>query len=236
MKSFPDDHFDLAIVDPPYGISATSFNMGTNKTRSGRSVDGQKSYPAVSTATRLRLSRLGTGAGKLKNRALNTMNCEWDLYPPTQEYFTELFRVSKNQIIWGGNYFDLPPTRCFIVWNKNQPWDNFSQAEYAWTSYDRPAKLFTYSNRGGANSELKIHPTQKPKYLYNFCLKHFAEPGFKILDTHLGSGVIRVCAYHRHLDFTGFEIDRIYYDASISLFNNSVKQFSLDLSDKKATL
>lgn len=108
MKLFPDKYFDVAIVDPPYGINAPNMAMGTNKSRT------KNGYPAESTASRLKRS------GQVK---------EWDSKPPTEEYFKELFRVSKNQIIWGGNYFNLPPTKCFVVWDKVQPWDAFSQAE-----------------------------------------------------------------------------------------------------------
>ena len=128
MKLFPDKYFDVAIVDPPYGINAPNMAMGTNKSRT------KNGYPSESTASRLKRS------GQVK---------EWDSKPPTEEYFKELFRVSKNQIIWGGNYFNLPPTKCFVVWDKVQPWDAFSQAEIAWTSYNLPAKLFRYSNTGG---------------------------------------------------------------------------------------
>ena len=102
---------------------------------------------------------------------------EWDSKPPTEEYFKELFRVSKNQIIWGGNYFNLPPTKCFVVWDKVQPWDAFSQAEIAWTSYNLPAKLFRYSNTGGTNSEKRIHPTQKPIALYEYLVGAFKLSG-----------------------------------------------------------
>lgn len=109
MKEYPDKYFDLAIVDPPYGINSPNMSMGSNKSRSR---DG---YPGVSTAEKLRKGRLNAGAGKLKNRALQKMNCEWDFTPPGPEYFEELFRVSKDQIIWGGNYFPLPPTRGIIV-------------------------------------------------------------------------------------------------------------------------
>lgn len=222
MKDFPDKYFDLAIVDPPYGINATNMNMGTHKTRKK---DG---YPGISTATKIK-GRLNTGSGKLKNRILNKSLIDWDNEIPKKEYFDELFRVSKNQIIWGGNYFDLPPTRCFIVWNKNQPWDNFSQAEIAWTSFDKPAKLFTYSNRGGANEEVKIHPTQKPVYLYDYCFKHFATEGMKILDTHLGSGSSRISADKFNLDFTAFEINEIYFNDQEIRYNRYKSQLRIEL-------
>ena len=109
------------------------------------------------------------GMGKLKNRVF-TNGCidRWDK-APSQEFFEELFRVSQNQIIWGGNYFKLPPSRCFVCWDKVQPWENFSQVEYAWTSFNYPSKLFRYDNRTGD----KIHPTQKPVELYAWVLSVF---------------------------------------------------------------
>lgn len=171
MKQFPDKFFDVAIVDPPYGINAPNMAMGTNMSRTG---DG---YPAESTANRIKRKKINHGAGKLKNRTLTTMNFDWDSRPPEPEYFRELFRVSKNQIIWGGNYFELPPTRGIVAWDKIQPWDNFSQFELAWTSYDVPAKLFRYSNTGGANTDEKIHPTQKPIALYEYLISTFGLAG-----------------------------------------------------------
>lgn len=222
MKKFQDKYFDLAIVDPPYGINATKMQMGTAPKRNEK---GQ--YPGISTATKLK-GRLNTGSGKLKNRILNKSLINWDNAIPTKEYFDELFRVSKNQIIWGGNYFDLPPTRCFIIWNKKQPWDNFSQAEYAWTSFNKPAKLFSYSNRGGNNEDEKIHPTQKPIYLYDYCFKHFATEGMKILDTHLGSGMSRISADKANLNFKGYEINEFY-------FKKSIEKYELHLSKPMLT-
>lgn len=166
MRSIPDKYFDLAVVDPPYGINAPAMDMGSSKGN-------------TSTATKLRKGRLNGGAGKLKNRALNTMCCDWDFSPPTQEYFDELRRVSKNQIIWGGNYFPLPPTRGIICWDKMQPWENFSQVEIAWTSFDCPAKIVRISTTGGNNHEEKIHPTQKPVSLYSWIFKKFAGGGYE---------------------------------------------------------
>ena len=223
MKKFADNYFDLAIVDPPYGINATNMQMGTHKSRTK---DG---YPGVSTATKIK-GRLNSGSGKLKNRMLNKSIIDWDNEKPTKEYFDELFRVSKNQIIWGGNYFDLPPTRGFVIWNKNQPWENFSQAEFAWTSFDSPAKLFTFSNRGGNNEETKIHPTQKPTYLYDYCFKHFATEGMKILDTHLGSGSSRISADKFKLDFTGFETNEMYFDDQEKRYANYKSQFCMQFT------
>lgn len=223
MRKMPDKCFDLAVVDPPYGINAPNMAMGTNKNRSG---DG---YPAESVAQRLRKGRLNRGAGKLKNRALNTMPITWDYAPPSKEYFEELFRVSKNQIIFGGNYFGLPPTRCVICWDKCQPWENFSQWEMAWTSFDKPAALFRYSNTGGANREQKIHPTQKPVALYAWIFQRYAKPGHKILDTHLGSGSSRIAAYDAGLDFVGFEIDKEYFDSQEERFASYTAQMRMEV-------
>lgn len=167
MCRFPDKFFDLAVVDPPYGINATSFNNGSTR--------GHER-----SATRLRKGRLNAGAGKLKDRALQRMELAWDNNIPDPEYFRELFRVSCNQIIWGGNYFPLPPTRCVIVWDKMQPWENFSQVELAWTSFDSPAKLVRISNAGntgGICKEAKIHPTQKPVSLYKWIFEKFSRGG-----------------------------------------------------------
>lgn len=207
MKSIPDKFFELAVVDPPYGINAPNMRMGTNMNRKNGGYNGE------SVAQRIKKGRLNQGAGKLKNRALNTMKCDWDFYPPSKEYFDELFRVSQNQIIWGANYFNLPPTRGILCWNKMQPWDNFSQFELAWTSFDCPAAMIYLSNTGGANKESKIHPTQKPITLYHWLLNKFAKPGDKIFDSHLGSGSSRIAAYKMGFDFYGTEIDKDYFDA-----------------------
>lgn len=176
-------------------------------------------YNGESVAQRLKKGRLNQGAGKLKSRTLNTMQCDWDFYPPSEEYFFELERVSKNRIIWGGNYFPLPPTRGILCWDKMQPWENFSQFELAWTSFDCPAAIIHLSNTGGANKECKIHPTQKPITLYHWIYKKFANPGDKILDTHLGSGSSRIAAYMMGLDFYATEIDKEYFDAQEKRFH-----------------
>jgi site-specific DNA-methyltransferase (adenine-specific) len=203
MKTIPDKWFDLAICDPPYGINAARFNNGD-----GLGIGG------VPTAKKIRLGKGGNGGGgKLKDRLINTADCSWDKTPPAKEYFIELFRVSKNQIIWGGNYFDLPPARCFVIWDKEQSFLTFSACEYAWTSFDFPSKIFRYSNRGFVCKEKdKIHPTQKPVALYAYLLNEFAKQGDKILDTHLGSGSSRIAAFWKGFDFYGTEIDKGYFD------------------------
>ena len=220
MKKIPDKYFDLAVVDPPYGINAPNMSMGSNPSKS-------KSGTGESVASQLRKGRLNSGGGKLKNRALNSMPIAWDYAPPPKEYFEELFRVSKNQIIFGGNYFDLPPTRGIICWDKLQPWENFSQWEMAWTSFDCPAAMVRISSRGGDNNEKKIHPTQKPVALYAWIFNRYAKPGDKILDTHLGSGSSRIAAYDAGLDFVGFEIDKEYFDKQEERFAAHTAQMSL---------
>lgn len=152
------------------------------------------------------------GRGKLKNRVFNRGNIaeRWDKKPP-KEYFDELFRISKNQIIWGGNYFDLPACRCFVCWDKCQPWDNFSQVEMAWTSFDKPAKLFKRDNRRGG----KIHPTEKPIELYDYLLNTFAEKGDKIFDSHFGSLSIGIACYELGFELDACEIDKEYYGKAL---------------------
>lgn len=159
------------------------------------------------------------GSGKLKCRVLNTGNVKrWD-NAPSQEFFDELFRVSEHQIIWGGNYFNLPPTRCFVCWDKCQPWENFSQAEFAWTSFDKPAKMFRYDNRRGG----KIHPTQKPVELYAYLLRTFAKDGDSIFDPMMGSQSSRIAAYRMGFDYVGCELDKDYFTSGCNRFDTELK-------------
>lgn len=147
----------------------------------------------------------------------------WDT-APEKEYFDELFRVSRNQIIWGGNYFNLPPTRCFLVWRKLTISESFSMAmaEYAWTSFNSNAKVFECAPQ----DKTRFHPTQKPKALYDWIFGLYAKPGMKILDTHLGSGSSRLAAYDLGLDFVGYEIDKIYFDNQEKRFSDYTAQQS----------
>jgi site-specific DNA-methyltransferase (adenine-specific) len=178
LRAQPDFSFDLAIVDPPYGLDKKSTH----------------------------------GRGKLKDRILNEGHIqEWD-ERPGEEYFAQLRRVCRHLIIWGGNYFPLPPTRCFVAWDKRQPWENFSQVELAWTNFDKPSKLISLSNFGGRGPErAKIHPTQKPVALYTYLLERFAQPGMRVLDTHLGSGSSRIAARRFGVDFVGIEKNPEYF-------------------------
>lgn len=185
MAGLPDKAFDLAIVDPPYGLPADSVN----------------------------------GRGKLKNRIMNADGMVWDI-APAQEYFAELMRVSENQIIWGGNYFNLPPTRGIICWDKVQPWTNFSAWEMAWTSFNHVARLFKFDNRTGD----KIHPTQKPVALYEWLLTKYAKPGQRILDTHLGSGSSAIACNNFGFEMVGCELDTTYYEGACARVNQATAQ------------
>ena len=150
----------------------------------------------------------------------------WDVAPPP-EYFEQLARVSKNQVIWGGNYFGLPPTRCFLIWRKLTISEQFSMsmAEYAWTSFNDNAKVFEFAPQG--NKEKRFHPTQKPVELYKWIFKLFAKDGDKILDTHLGSGSSRIAAYDLGFDFVGYEIDKFYFDKQEERFARHTAQLDL---------
>ena len=205
MAQFSDGYFELAIVDPPYGINAPIMS------------------PTQTPTQRNRLQRLNGGGGKLKSRILNNSVINWDSQIPSEMYFSELKRVSKNQIIWGGNYFYLPPTRCVIAWDKCQPWANFSQVELAWTSFDKPAPLFKFDNRTGG----KIHPTQKPIELYEWVLNKFANDGDKIIDTHLGSASSAIAAHRMGFEFFGTELDGDYFQASIARFERETAQIDM---------
>lgn len=218
LARYPDKYWSLAIIDPPYGINAPNMNMGNG----AKCTDGY-----ISTAVKLKRGRLNHGNGKLKNRILNSNIIDWDIAAPSDEYFIELERVSKHQIIWGGNYFGLPATRGIICWDKKQPWANFSQWEMAWTSFDKPASIFRYRNTGGNNINKKIHPTQKPVQLYKWLLHHYAETGWKILDTHMGSQSSRIAAYQMGFDYWGWEIDPDYFESGNKRFKEQTAQLKL---------
>lgn len=186
--------------------------------------DNQYDLAIVDPPYQIRTKTPYQGGGFLSTRVLNKDNKikHWDI-APSAEYFDELRRVSKNQIIWGGNYFDLPPTRGIICWDKCQPWDNFSQWEMAWTSYNAPASLFKLNNRTGG----KIHPTQKPVRLYEWLLDKYAKKGDRILDTHLGSGSIAVACHNTGHSLDAYEIDADYFAAAQARLQEHQKQMRL---------
>ena len=214
MRTLPDKAFQLAIADPPYGISIDLASMG----------QGTGVAPETNSRVKLNKSRMH-GAGKLKDRAINKFDTSWDYEPPKQEFFDELFRISKNQIIWGGNYFDLPPTRGIICWDKEQTFLNFSQWEMAWSSFDTTAKIFRFSNRGFTCPEKqeRIHPTQKPIALYAWLLTHYAKPGDRIFDPMMGSQSSRIAAYKMGFDYVGCELDKEYFDKGCERFAKECK-------------
>jgi site-specific DNA-methyltransferase (adenine-specific) len=191
MKQYPDNHFDLAVVDPPYGLGK-------------RTTDGGGTNSQIKFMDDIRRSN-------------------WDDKIPDAEYFSELFRVSKNQIIWGGNYFPLPPTRTVICWEKVVMIPTMSQIEMAWTSFDTPARIIKINN----TDKNRFHPTQKPIKLYEWIIKEFAKEGDKILDTHVGSGSSRIAAHKGNFDFTGFEIDADYWNAQEKRYKNFASQLTL---------
>lgn len=235
MKQYPDKYFDLAVVDPPYGINFSDYERG------------------------------GMGQ-KVKERYTKIEKKKWDNVVPLTEYFTELFRVSQNQIIWGGNYFDLPPTQCFIFWYKQNPVPNFADGEMAWTSFKKPAMCFDYryygNLQGNTSIGAKIHPTQKPVKLYSWIYDNYlyckscknmgsyyedvvGDGGsqmlmecdncalgegrnYRVLDTHLGSGSNRIAADKAgNIDFIGYELDKDYYEAQEKRFKDYKLQLNL---------
>ena len=209
MRTLPDKAFDLAIVDPPYGDG----NGGSAKRFGGMfgAVYGENTRAHVVDAHERDAPQYKSSPDGGGHRRQSTEKIvAWDV-APKEEYFQELFRISRDQIIWGGNYFSLPPTRCFLILRKTNIPENFSMAmcEYAWTSFNGNAKVFDFNMQGQPG---RFHPTQKPVELYEWILTRFAKEGDKIIDTHLGSGSSRIAAYNLGFDFVGCEIDREYYE------------------------
>lgn len=202
MKRYKDKHFDLAIVDPPYGIKE----------------DGLKNHSRSSRA-----------------KATLYMAKEWDKEPMQMNYFNELFRVSKNQIIWGANHFisHIPyDSSCWIVWDKQNGENDFADCELAWTSFNTAVRKFQFRWHGMLqqdmkNKEKRIHPTQKPIALYKWLLHNYAKQGDLILDTHLGSGSSRIACHKYGFDFTGFELDKEYFEAQEKRYNDFINQLNI---------
>jgi len=196
MARYEDNHFDLAIVDPPYGINASK------------------------------------GVGLHSRKKFQKAGKEWDNETPKQEYWDELFRVSKNQIVCGANYFleYLYSSKSFICWVKNNPAPNFAQAEFLWTSTNVNGKVYDSGKQiqheimweGGS-----IHPTQKPIKLYEWLLMNYAEKGNKILDTHLGSGSIALACHNLNYDLTACELDKDYYNDAMKRLKQHQQQLTM---------
>jgi len=200
MKNIPDKYFELAIVDPPYGINMDGGKIG------GDNCGISKAYTKK----------------------------QWDNHPPDKEYFDELIRVSKNQIIWGANHFisKIPyDSPCWIVWDKDNT-GNFADCELAWTSFPTAVRKYKFRWNGMLqenmkNKEQRIHPTQKPVALYKWLLHNYAKQGDKILDTHVGSASSLIACYEYGFDFIGFEIDKDYYEAAQKRLQAVMSQVSM---------
>ena len=203
MAQMKDNQFDLAIVDPPYGI--------------GESNKQRKNTPC---------KRWEAAKNNIPYKKK-----EWDKNIPDEFYFKEIMRISKDQIIWGANYMTeyLPSRMGWIFWDKKNGDTDFSDGELAWTSFNKALRKFEWMWSGFKKQrpEDRIHPTQKPVALYNWLLKNYAKEGNTILDTHLGSGSSRIAAYDMGFDFTGYEIDVDYFEAQELRFANHIKQGSL---------
>jgi len=219
LRAFPDNYFELAIVDPPYGDGQGGDGSGRFGGMFAASIDGGPTRPHY--------NRFGGSFDRYKRQ---NHIIAWDV-APSAEYFEQLFRVSQNQVIWGGNYFFLPPTRCFVVYRKtNIPLKGFSMApvEYAWTSFNRNAVCIEAFSQG-TSAEPRFHPTQKPIALYEELLERFANPGDKILDTHVGSGSSLIACYNMGFTVWGFEIDATYYQKASERLADHTAQIRMDL-------
>ena len=203
MRQFPDKHFELAIVDPPYGIGQSG---STNKTRGKLAV--AKDYKPFA-------------------------GC--DISAPSADYWAELLRISKNQIVWGANHFisKIPfDSSCWIVWDKHMEAQDFADCELAWTSFKSAVHKFDFAWNGMIQGDMKkkenrIHPTQKPVALYRWLLHNYAKPGDKILDTHLGSGSIAIACHEKGFDLTGSELDADYFAAMQKRLETAMMQTTL---------
>ena len=196
MAEFPDKHFDLAIVDPPYGIGE----------------DGQKNHSRGN-----------------KTRATQYAPKNWDSSTPSKEYFLELERISKNQIIWGANYFSLSPAPGWIVWHKKDAATDFSDCELARCTIGTAVRYFRFLWAGMwqgdmGNKESRIHPTQKPRKLYDWLLANYAKPGQRIIDTHMGSGSIAIACHYAKCHLTACEIDPDYFHAACDRIKRETAQ------------
>jgi len=213
MRDLPDKHFALAIVDPPYGIGQSCDNPSASY---GIRKDGTRRIPKS-------WKNITNSSPKYKTK-------EWDKSIPEENYFCELQRVSKNQIIWGGNYFPLPLTGGWVVWDKKvNEGMSFSKAELAWESLTQSVSLFRFQWAGYLKQEKceRIHPTEKPVALYRWLLANYAKQGDNILDTHMGSGSIAVACHYAGYHLTATELDQDYFDAAVERIKRETAQLTL---------
>ena len=266
MRSLPDNAFDIAVCDPPYGKGNDDNLVGGGrfgqrfekyfrpsgggqeiKTCPHRDASGDGSDATTSRWNRLlgrRRERYYKPADtqvqwrdvgrEIQNRGggQKAEAPQWDVAPP-QEFFDELFRISRNQIIWGGNYFSLPPTRCFLVWRKTSISERFSMAmaEYAWTSFTGNAKVFDSPPQRRENSG-KFHPTEKPLELYGWIYRNYVKDGETVFDPMMGSQASRIAAYKMGIDYVGCEIDKYYYDKGCEWFERECHGITKTASGK----
>jgi site-specific DNA-methyltransferase (adenine-specific) len=198
MKKYPDNYFDVAIVDPPYGLG----------------IDGQKESICKNPK---------------HNRKAHTFK-SWDNAIPKQEYFDELERISKNQIVWGANYFVSHlkhGTKGWVIWDKGQRIVRMSDCELAYSSFNKPTRIITFNRGLIAQKGGSIHPTQKPVKLYEWILHNYTQEGDKILDTHLGSGSIAIACHYMNRNLVGYEIDKEYYNNAVKRFNQQTRQITI---------
>ena len=189
MEDKTKDHWQLSIVDPPYGLGKSVVNSG----------------------------------GRFKR--YHNKNGNWDMNVPSEEYFNKLLEVSENQIIWGGNYFNLPPNKCFLIWDKGQPEGiSFAMAEYAWASFDKVSQIYNVRTQGQNG---RFHPTQKPVQLYKWILTNYAKEGDTILDTHGGSMSIAIACWDLGFDLDVCELDTDYFNDSVKRFEQHISQAQL---------
>jgi site-specific DNA-methyltransferase (adenine-specific) len=191
MATVPDKYFDLAIVDPPYGIG----------------MDGNNNWSGSKHEVK-----------------------DWDNDAPSIEYFNELMRISKNQIVWGANHFisRMPfDSKCWLIWDKKNDGFSFADGEMAWTSFDTAVRFFRYHR--GQQTDKRIHPTQKPVALYNWLLTNYAKKGQKVFDSHLGSASSAIAAHYFGVDFVGTELDKDYFDAAKARFDMATKQLAMSI-------
>ena len=255
MKCFPDQYFDLAIVDPPYGINVGKTAMGagggcpTPEPQCSKSARRAEETRRISRSAGRRNKQIqhGGGTGQLAGRNPSEIRVGGglavspkiykafdDSHTPDAGYFRELKRVAKNLVIWGGNYFidNLEPTECFIVWDKDRRGLNFADCELAWTNFKQPCRVFKYKWNGMLqenmkNKEYRIHPTQKPVELYKWILTKFAKPGDKILDTHVGSASSLIACQQLGFQYVGFEINEDYYNLALKRLEQETAQISI---------
>jgi site-specific DNA-methyltransferase (adenine-specific) len=227
MREYPDKYFDLAVVDPPYGVGSIAYMPSTREYAVGGYID--KYDITIATIDMNQRKKLKVDVVHNGNSETTIRNFGDENVSPSPQYFKELMRISKHQIIWGGNYFLLPPTRGFVVWRKPSVTEDFSMAmcEYAWTSFNDNAKWISLSPQG-TKADPRMHPTQKPVALYDWIYKNYLPNGGKVVDTHLGSGSNRIAAHKAgNIEFTAYEIDKDYFDGQEKRFKAFVSQLKL---------